>query len=229
MNPNDIESFTVLKDASATAIYGSRASNGVILITTKKGVNGEAMHVNVSSQLSRATNYKQVNVLDGPAYRDLLTQTIAAGTIPAPNAQYLGPANTNWQDAIYQSAWTSDNNVSVTGSAKNLPYRVSIGYLDQQGTLKTSNLSRNSASIGLSPQLFDDHLRININVKGTWADFRFADQEPSGGRALQPHAAHLRPESPFNGFFEWQTGKTPNNLTDRNPVALLTDKRDRSR
>ena len=229
VNPNDIESFTVLKDASATAIYGSRASNGVILITTKKGVNGEATHVSVSSQTSRATNYKNINVLDGPAYRALTNQAIAAGTIPANNAQYLGPANTNWQDAIYQSAWTSDNNVSVTGSAKNLPYRVSIGYLEQQGTLKTSNLSRNSASIGLSPQLFDNHLRININVKGTWADYRFADQGAIGGAIrFNPTQPIYDPTSPYNGYFEWQTGKNPNPLTDRNPVALLMDKRDRS-
>ena len=229
VNPNDIESFTVLKDASATAIYGSRASNGVILITTKKGVNGEATHVSVSSQLSRATNYKNINVLDGPAYRALMTQVIAAGTIPATNAQYLGPANTNWQDAIYQSAWTSDNNVSVTGSAKNLPYRVSIGYLDQQGTLKTSNLSRNSASIGLSPQLFDNHLRINLNVKGTWADYRFANQDAIGAAVrYNPTQPIYDPKSPYNGFFEWQTGKNPNSFSDRNPVEQLVDRRNRS-
>ena len=229
VNPNDIESFTVLKDASATAIYGSRASNGVILITTKKGVTGEATHVNVSSQLSRATNYKNINVLDGPAYRDLLTQAIAAGTVPASNAQYLGPTNTNWQDAIYQSAWTSDNNVSVTGSTKNMPYRVSIGYLEQQGTLKTSNLSRNSASIGLSPQLFDNHLRINLNLKGTWADYRFADQNAIGGAVrFNPTQPIYDPTSPYDGYFEWQQGPTPNSLTDRNPLGLLTEKRDRS-
>ena len=235
VNPNDIESFTVLKDASATAIYGSRASNGVIIITTKKGLAGEKLHVSISSQVSRAENYGKVHVLDADAYRTLMSQAIANGTIPATNAQFLGPANTDWQDAIYRTAWTSDNNVSITGGTKHMPYRVSVGYLDQQGTLRTGNLSRNSASVGLSPSLLDDHLRVNINVKGTWADYRFADQGAIGG------ATRFNPTQPiysgnpnlFNGYFEWLDPASPNNptpypLTDRNPVALLNDKRDRS-
>jgi len=230
VNPNDIETFTVLKDASATAIYGSRASNGVIIITTKKGVDGEQMHVNVSSQLSRSTNYGKVSVLSGDAYRTLTNQAIAAGIVPAGSAQFLGTANTDWQDAIYRTAWTTDNNVSITGSAKHLPYRVSVGYLEQQGTLKTSNLVRNSASIGLSPRLFDNHLRIDVNVKGTWADFRFADQGAIGSAIrFNPTQPIYDPTSKF-GYFEWLTnnGTTPNTLTDRNPLALLNDKRDRS-
>lgn len=230
VNPADIETFTILKDASATAIYGSRASNGVILITTKKGVDGEKMRVNISSQVSRSTNYGKVDVLDGDAYRTLLNQAVAAGTIPGLNAAYLGAANTDWQDAIYKTAWTTDNSISLTGSAKHVPYRVSVGYLDQDGTLKTGNLKRNSASIGLSPRLFDNHLRIDVNVKGTWADYRFADQGAIGG------AVRFNPTQPiystgtdgFNGYFEWRDGAIPNPLTDRNPVALLNDKRDRS-
>ncbi len=230
VNPQDIESFTVLKDASATAIYGSRASNGVILITTKKGVEGEKMRVNISSQVSRAQNYGKVNVLDGNAYRTLMTQAIADGTVPANNAAYLGTANTDWQDAIYKTAWTTDNSVSLTGSARHLPYRISLGSLNQDGTLRTGNLKRNSASIGLSPKLFDNHLRIDINVKGTQADFRFADQGAIGG------AVRFNPTQPIyndgptgvNGYYEWLNGTIPNPLTDRNPVALLNDKRDRS-
>ena len=232
VNPNDIESFTVLKDASATAIYGSRASNGVIIITTKKGIEGEKLRVNVSSQVSRAQNYGQVHVLDADAYRTLMNQAIATGIIPASNAQFLGSANTNWQDAIYQTAWTTDNNVSFTGSAKHMPYRVSVGYLDQQGTLKTGDLRRNSASIGLSPSLFDNHLRINVNVKGTWSDYRFADQGAIGGAIrFNPTQPIYSGNSKFNGYFEWldpANGINPYPLTDRNPVALLNDKRDRS-
>ena len=230
VNPNDIETFTVLKDASATAIYGSRASNGVILITTKKGVDGEQMHVNISSQLSRSTNYGKVSVLSGDAYRTLLDQAIITGIVPASQRKYSGTANTDWQDAIYRTAWTTDNNVSLTGSARHLPYRVSVGYLEQQGTLKTSNLVRNSASLGLSPRLFDNHLRIDVNVKGTWADFRFADQGAIGSAIrFNPTQPIYDPTSKF-GYFEWLTnnGTTPNNLTDRNPLALLNDKRDRS-
>lgn len=232
VNPQDIESFTVLKDASATAIYGSRASNGVIIITTKKGVAGEQLHVNISSQVSRATNYGKVNVLDANAYRNLMNQAIAGGIIPGTNAQYLGPANTDWQDAIYHPAWTSDNTVSLTGSTKHMPYRVSVGYLDQDGTLRTGNLKRESASIGLSPSLLDNHLRINLNVKGTWADYRFADQGAIGGAIrFNPTQPIYSGNSQFNGYFEWldpANGTNPYPLTDRNPVALLNDKRDRS-
>ncbi|MBF9222651.1 SusC/RagA family TonB-linked outer membrane protein [Hymenobacter ruricola] len=230
VNPQDIETFTVLKDASATAIYGSRAANGVILITTKKGLEGEKMRVSISSQVSRATNYGKVDVLSADAYRTLLNNAVAQGIAPATNLAFLGTANTDWQDAIYQTAWTTDNNVSLTGSVKHLPYRVSVGYLDQDGTLKTGNLKRNSASVGLSPRLLDNHLRIDLNAKGTWADFRFADQGAIGA------AARFNPTQPiydagstgFNGYYEWRDGAIPNPLTDRNPVALLNDKRDRS-
>ncbi|MCB2409624.1 SusC/RagA family TonB-linked outer membrane protein [Hymenobacter lucidus] len=229
VNPQDIESFTVLKDASATAIYGSRASNGVILITTKKGVDGEKMRVNVNSQVSRAENYGQVDVLDGYAYRTLINNAIIQGIIPASNAAYLGNADTNWQDAIYRTAWTTDNSVSLTGSVKHVPYRVSVGYLNQNGTLRTGNLKRNSASIGLTPKLLDDHLRVDINVKGTWADFRFADQGAIGGAVrFNPTQPIYTDTNGFNGYFEWRDGAIPNPLTDRNPVALLNDKRDRS-
>ncbi|MDO7874954.1 TonB-dependent receptor [Hymenobacter sp. ASUV-10] len=230
VNPNDIETFTVLKDASATAIYGSRAANGVILITTKKGLEGDKTHVNISSLVTRSENYGKVDVLSGDAYRTLLNNAVIQGIIPASNQAFLGTANTDWQDEIYKTAWTTDNNVSVTGSLKHLPYRVSLGYLDQDGTLKTGNLKRNSASVGLSPKLFDEHLRIDINFKGTWADYRFADQGAIGA------AARFNPTQPvyaadgggFNGYFEWRDGAIPNPLTDRNPVALLNDKRDRS-
>ena len=229
VNPVDIATVTVLKDASATAIYGSRASNGVIIITTKKGVDGEKMHVNINSQLSRSTNYGKVDVLSADAYRALTNQAIAAGTVPAVGAQYLGTANTDWQDAIYRTAWTTDNSVSLTGSAKHVPYRVSLGALDQNGTLLTSNLKRNSASIGLSPRLFDNHLRIDINVKGTQADYRFADQGAIGGAVrFNPTQPIYSGNSQFGGYYELLNGAIPNPLTDRNPVALLNDKRDRS-
>ena len=230
VNPQDIETFTVLKDASATAIYGSRAANGVILITTKKGLEGDQMHVNVSSQVSRATNYGKVDVLSGDAYRTLLNNAVAQGIVPSNNTAYLGTANTDWQDAIYKTAWTTDNTVSLTGSAKHVPYRVSVGYLDQDGTLRTGNLKRNSASIGLSPRLFDNHLRIDVNAKGTWADYRFADQGAIGAAIRYNPTQPIYNYGPtgFNGYSEWRDGTIPNPLTDRNPVALLNDKRDRS-
>ncbi len=229
VNPNDIESFTILKDASATAIYGSRASNGVIIITTKKGVDGEGTHFNFNSQVSRATNYGKVDVLSADQYRALMTQAIADGTIPGNNAAFLGTANTDWQDAIYQTAWTTDNSASLTGSIKHVPYRVSLSYLNQDGTLRTGNLKRNSASIGLSPRLFNNHLRIELNQKATWADYRFADQGAIGGAVrFNPTQPIYSGNEEFNGYYEWKDGAIPNPLTDRNPVARLNDKRDRS-
>ena len=230
VNPQDIETFTVLKDASATAIYGSRASNGVILITTKKGLDGEKMRVSISSQVSRATNYGKVSVLSGDAYRTLLNNAVAQGIVPATNAAFLGTANTDWQDEIYKTAWTTDNSVSLTGSVKHVPYRVSVGYLDQDGTLRTGNLKRNSASIGLTPKLLDNHLRIDINAKGTWADYRFADQGAIGSAVFYNPTQPIYDNSAtgFNGYYEWRDGAIPNPLTSRNPVALLNDKRDRS-
>ena len=230
VNPQDIESFTVLKDASATAIYGSRAANGVILITTKKGLEGEKMRVSVNSQVSRAANYGKVDVLSADAYRVLTSNAIVQGLIPAGNATYLGSANTDWQDAIYRTAWTFDNSVSLTGSVKHLPYRVSYGNLSQQGTLKTGYLKRNTASISLTPKFFGDHLRVDINAKGSWADYRFADQGAIGGAARFNPTQPIYADGPtgFNGYFEWRGGSIPNPLTDRNPVALLNDKRDRS-
>ena len=230
VNPQDIESFTVLKDASATAIYGSRAANGVILITTKKGVDGEQLRVSVNSQVSRSVNYGKVDVLSGDAYRVLTNNAIIQGIIPAGNASYLGTANTDWQDAIYRTAWTTDNSVSLTGSAKHVPFRVSYGNLDQQGTLKTGYLKRNTVSIGLTPKLFDNHLRIDVNMKGSWADFHFADQGAIGAAVRFNPTQPIYDDSPagFNGYYEWRKGNVPNQFADRNPLALLNDKRDRS-
>ncbi|MDB5236096.1 MAG: hypothetical protein JWR44_3089, partial [Hymenobacter sp.] len=232
VNPSDIETFTVLKDASATAIYGSRASNGVIIITTKKGVDGEKTRVNLTSTVSRSQNYGKVDVLDAQAYRNLYNIAKADGSIPATAPSFLGNANTDWQDAIYRTAWTTDNNVSLTGSVKHVPYRVSVGYLGQQGTLRTGNLKRNSASIGLSPKLLDNHLRVDVNVKGTWADYQFADQGAIGAAVrFNPTQPIYSGNNKFNGYFEWidpANGTNPYPLTDRNPLALLNDKRDRS-
>ena len=230
VNPSDIETFTVLKDASATAIYGSRASNGVIIITTKKGMDGEKTRVNITSQVSRSQNYGQVDVLDAQAYRNLYNAAKADGSIPATAPSFLGNATSNWQDAIYRTAWTNDNTVSLTGSARHVPYRVSVGYLGQQGTLRTGNLKCNSASIGLSPKLFYNHLRVD--VKGTWADYRFADQGAIGAAVrFNPTQPIFNGNDRFNGYFEWldpANGVLPYPLTDRNPLALLNDKRDRS-
>ena len=162
INPSDIESMTILKDASSTAIYGSRASNGVIIITTKKGSN-DRMKVSLSTKLA--------DMLSHDEFVDVIN---SRGT----DAQraLLGTSNTDWNDQIYQNAFGTDNNVSIAGRlAKNFPIRVSIGYYNQSGLLKTDKAERLTGSVSLSPSFFDDHLKVNVNVKGSVNNNRFAE------------------------------------------------------
>ena len=239
INPNDIETYTVLKDASATAIYGSRASNGVILITTKKGTQGDQMHVNFSSQASMAKLIKKVDVLTGDEYRQLIKDRFGAPGATLPPTP-LGTANTDWQDAIYQKGYAFDNNLSLTGSAGKVPYRVSYGNLNQSGILRTSTLVRNTLSVGLTPLLLDNKLKVDINVKGAIVDNRFADQGAIGGAATFDPTRPIRDSAPafqaYNGYYEWTMldaisgDPTANRITiaPTNPVGLLEQKRDRS-
>lgn len=219
INPNDIETFTVLKDANATAIYGSRASNGVILITTKKGSSGAPV-INFSTNNSIATVIKKVDVLSA----DQVRAYVNANGTPSQKAS-LGTANTDWQDEIYQRAFTSDNNLSISGSFKSVPYRISAGYLDQDGLLITDKLKRGTGSITLSPRLFKDHLKIDLNVKGSLTDSHFAN-----GGAIA-NAIQFDPTQPVNvqnsygNYFEWTQGTganmVPNPNAPRNPVGLI--------
>ncbi len=239
INPNDIETFTVLKDASATAIYGSRASNGVILITTKKGLRGEKLKLNFNTQFSVAKPRNYVKVLSGDDFRALIRQDVPTETRPASTidptlAPLLGSANTDWQKEIYRTAYTSDNNLSLTGAiAEKVPFRASVGYLNQQGTLLGGNAKRNSVSLGATPMLFDDHLKIDINAKGVWSDFLFADGGAIGTALrfdpTQPVRSNDPAYAPYGGYFQWldQTGK-PVGLAPRNPVAMLEQRRSRS-
>lgn len=198
INPNDIESFNILKDASATAIYGSRASNGVIIITTKKGRKGKPTF-NFSTQLSASTNRKQVDVLSADELRDLIGKQGNA------NAKtLLGTANTNWQDEIFHTAFSADNNLSVSGSAGNLPYRVSVGYLAQNGILKTGYLKRTSAALNLSPSLLSNHLKINLNLKGSQSNNKFANEGAIGAAlSFNPTQPVYSGNNRFGGYFEW--------------------------
>ena len=245
INPSDIESFTVLKDASATAIYGSRASNGVIIITTKKGSKYDtgAPHVAVDFTASLSQNARFVDVMTGDQMRQTLewyygTQDTdayrSATKYTDANGNYV---NTDWQREIYQLAQSYEGNVSLTGNVKmgqksNLPYRVSYGYLNQDGTLKTSNMSRHTLSVNLSPTVWDNHLTINVNGKGMIMDNRFANT----GAVSQ--AVQFDPTKPvylanedggINGYYSWRgvDGKH-NTMANQNPVAMLNDKVDLS-
>src|SRR5450759_1938643 len=175
INPNDIASFTILKDASATAIYGSRASNGVIIITTKKGQTGKPKFT-FSSQLSVGSIAKQSPILTA----DQFTTLVNAYGSTAQKA-LLGTSSTNWPNQVYQTAIGTDNNASVSGSLKKLPYRLSVGYLNQNGILKTGNLQRVTAGFNLNPSLLNDHLKIDLNVKGSYSKSRFANTDAVWG------------------------------------------------
>lgn len=219
INPNDIESFSILKDAASTAIYGSRGSNGVIMITTKRGKSG-APQFNFTTQLSAALRPKEYKVMSAAQIRSIVEADGNVGQIAE-----LGDANTDWQRQIYQTALSTDNNLSMTGSIPsiNMPYRVSLGYLDQNGVLKTDNLQREVLSISLTPHLLDNHLKVDINVHGATTQTRFANQSAiSNAVSFDPTQPVYQKGSPFNGYYEWKTNDTtPNSLSNRNPVALL--------
>lgn len=226
INPNDIETFTVLKDASATAIYGSRASNGVIIVTTKKGQTG-APQVSLSSQVSVSKLIKEVSVLSGDQMRAFVN---ANGT--AAFQSYLGTANTDWQKEIYQTAVSNDNNLSVSGGTKNLPYRVSVGFLDQQGILKTGQLYRTTAGINLSPRLLDNHIKLDINLKGSLSRSRFANMDAVGAAvSFDPTQPVFSGNNNYGSYYEHLDGSSSTGekvLAPRNPVGLLQQKFDGS-
>ncbi|WP_421795709.1 SusC/RagA family TonB-linked outer membrane protein [Haliscomenobacter sp.] len=226
INPNDIENFTILKDASAAAIYGSRASNGVILITTKKGKAGDKMRINFSSVLSSSAKSGVIDVLSADEFRAIVNER---GT--AAQKALLGESSTNWQDQIYQTAFSHDNNLSLTGSLKDLPYRASVGFMDQNGILKTSNMNRLSGSIGINPSFFDKHLKVDVNLKGTSINNRFANQGAIGSAVVfDPTQPIQSGSNTLGGYFEFldPATKNPNTLAPRNPLALLNQRSDES-
>lgn len=240
VNPNDIESFTVLKDASATAIYGSRGSNGVIIITTKKGRGNQAPKVSYNGNVSYSIAAKKFDVMNANEYRNFINEYYGGGTSEA--ASYLGDANTDWQDEIYHGAIGTDHNVTVTGGLQNMPYRVSVGYTNQNGILKTSNFQRTTASFTVNPILLDDHLKFNVNGKFMYAKNRYANTDAISAAVrmdpTQPVFSNEGKFNHFNGYFSWlDDGKalgdpdylyTQNSNAVKNPVALLNEKNDRA-
>jgi iron complex outermembrane receptor protein len=224
IDPNDIESFSILKDASATAIYGSRASNGVIIITTKKGHVGKPVF-NFNTTFSLSKIIKEVSVLSPDQFRTFVNQKGSDAF-----KSLLGTANTDWQNQIYHTALTSDNNLSVSGGLKNMPYRLSVGYLNQQGILKTDKLDRYTLGVNVSPSFFDNHLKININANNSIEEVRFANQGAIGSAvSFNPTAPVYSGKSAYNGYWEWTDPATATglvSLSPRNPVGLLMDRHD---
>jgi len=228
INPDDIETYTVLKDASATAIYGSRASNGVILITTKKGKASGSTNKFVHEYSGNVSIYsvpKEISVLNGDQFRTEVKQRYPGDT------GLIGKSNTDWQKQIYQTGFSTDHNFAFSGGIKNLPYRVSLGYMNQDGTLRTDNMKRATVGVNLNPSFFNDHLKISLNAKYMDINNKFADQGAIGD------AIGFDPTQPIydnrinnrSGYWMWeQANGTPVSLATTNPLALLNLKQDKS-
>ena len=233
INPEDIESFSVLKDASATAIYGSRASNGVIVITTKKGSKSSTTMPRIAADFTTSVNTiaKYNDVLDADGIVNLIRDFYGVNSAAEQHLGVNGKLyNTDWQKEIYRIATTVDANMSVTGRLGFLPYRISTGILQQKGTLKGSEMDRLALGLNLSPSFFDNHLTVNVNGKGTYALNWYADQGAIGS------ANHYDPTKPvyndvpgysLNGFTAWfdQSGNI-NGMATQNPVAQLASRYD---
>lgn len=221
INPNDIETFDILKDASATAIYGNRASNGVILITTKRGAAGK-LKVNFSTLASVSTKMKNTPVLSADEFRAFIEANASA----AYQAK-LGNADTNWQDKIYQAAWGTDNNLAISGGIKGLPYRLSLGYNEQNGIVKTNSFRRTSAGLNINPKFFDNHLSVTLNNKVTFTDNQFAPGGVIGDATyFDPTQPVYYGNSDYGGYYEWLLNGGLNVNANANPVAKLYSMRD---
>lgn len=234
INPNDIETFTILKDASATAIYGSRASNGVIIITTKKGGSGK-IKVSYSGTFSVKDPSQRLKTMNAAQLKDVIAGQYPAGTSTGDYfAELLNrypDQDTDWQDEIFRTGLSTDHNLSVSGKAGLLPFRLSLGYTNEKGTLLTSKYERYTAAVNLSPTFLNNHLSVNLNVKGTINKNRFADSGAVGT------AVFFDPTKPvysddmhgYNGYWNWVTTGdgityTPNTQAAVNPVSLLNDR-----
>lgn len=226
LNPNDIESMTILKDASATAIYGSRAANGVILVTTKKG-KGKQFKYNYNSTTSIYTPAKKIDMMSADQFRALVNQV---GT-PAQIAQ-LGSANTNWQNEIYKTAMGIDHNFSATGNVGGfMPSRFSVSHTDQNGILRGDNLQRTTLSANLNPSFFDDHLKVELNARGSYIENTFANKGAIGAALEFDPTQSVYSNGP-DAWYGYTVSRLADgklhNLAPNNPVAMLNEYSDTS-
>ena len=231
INPNDIESFSILKDASAAAIYGNRGSNGVIIITTKKGQSGKPQ-INFTSQFSISKLTKEAPILSADQFRAYIAANDT--TTAKKYVSLLGKFNTDWQKQIYQTSYNTDNNLSISGATANnkLPYRVSVGYNDQNGILITSALQRYTTNVNLSPSFFKDHLKVNFNFLGSQVKQRFANEGAIGSaNSFDPTQPVYSGNQNYGGFYEVldPTATTGlKSLAPLNPLGLLQENTNRS-
>ena len=236
LNPNDIESFTILKDASAAAIYGSRASNGVILITTRKGT-GSKPKISYNGSFSLQNPSKKVPVMSPSELMEFYSQVFPAGTPTGDRINEIaGTAQTDWQDLVFRTAFATDHNFSIRGNLKNrMPYRASLSYSGQQGTLMESRYDRGTLDLNMSPSFLDKHLTLDMSVKGVYSYSDYTD----GGTVGK--AAFFNPTAPpywytsegtidmttTNGYWNYGNGRgdafSPNSLVGPSPLSMLYD------
>ena len=217
INPADIEAISILKDASATAIYGSRAANGVVLITTKKGKTGE-LKFNFSSRSSSFTPIDFVDVLNATQFKYAVQATGVSDYISR-----LGSNDTDWQKEIYETARAQNNSFSVSGGLLNMPFRASLGYTDQDGILMGDNFNRMTGSFNIAPSLLDGDLRANVNVRFVRSENDFANRGAIGSAVFfDPTKPVFGSSSNYGGYYTWldSTGKKLA-LSPTNPLALL--------
>jgi len=220
INPNDIENITILKDASASAIYGSRAANGVIIITTKKGSANAKFGISflTTNSVAKITNY--VPVLSAAVFR---------ATVDSAQQHLLGSASTDWQKEIYRTAFSTDNDLTFSGGIKILPYRLSLEYLNQEGILLRSQMNRTSVSLNLSPSFLKNSLKVEVSTKFAYTKNFFTDQGAIGSAVTFDPTQPVRVDSSaYGGYFEWLTAGKPNVLAPRNPLGLINGKDDKS-
>ena len=219
INPEDIESMTVLKDASSTAIFGSRAANGVIMITTKKGKANQDLKISFNTSIALQDVNDYVDVMNANQFR----QTVKGLNNPAAEA-LLGNADTNWQKEIYQTAPMSNSTLVLSGAYKTLPYRVSVGHSYADGVLRTDNFKRTNAKISLNPTFFDKSLKLELNANGTYMQNRFANKDAIGAAVeYDPTQSVFGGLAKYGGYHAWVN---PNNgsrydLAPNNPMAML--------
>jgi iron complex outermembrane receptor protein len=223
INPNDIESFSILKDASATAIYGSRGSNGVVLIKTKKGTKQDGVKVSFNSLTTLNTVAKKVDVYSADEFRNIITTYVPS------RVGLLGTGSTDWQDEIYRNGITFSNDLSLRGNfLKVIPTRLSVGKTNIDGVLETSSFKRNTIALSMTPSFLDNHLKFEVNANYATEKNRYADEGAIGSAiSFNPTYVNYDANSPFGGYKESFTLNSPNNYTvygAANPVALLQQK-----
>ena len=223
INPNDIESFSILKDASATAIYGSRGSNGVVLIKTKKGTKQDGVKVSFNSLTTLNTVAKKVDVYSADEFRNIITTYVPS------RVGLLGTGSTDWQDEIYRNGITFSNDLSLRGNfLKVIPTRLSVGKTSIDGVLETSSFKRNTIALSMTPSFLDNHLKFEVNANYATEKNRYADEGAIGSAiSFNPTYVNYDANSPFGGYKESFTLNSPNNYTvygAANPVALLQQK-----